>query len=367
MPKKAPKKKEYGLAIDNLPGYFLIFCVIASLIGLFFVVKRFLPAIIVAAILTIAFYPVYKRLTKVFKGRNWLASILSVLLVVVVIVVPVTLLILLLSREAFDTYVFIEEKVSSGALDQFLKWEDGGYLFDLKQRLLPVIDLDTVDIKSSITNTAQTVSSFLVTQSANFLKGFTTFMLDFAVMLFAMYYFFKDGKVLKKKLIEFMPLPTTYERKIFNKLEDMVGAIIYGLFLTAVAQGVLGGIGFALAGVSNAIFWGALVAFFALIPLIGTGVIMAPAGILLLLTGNIAAGVFLLLWGFFIVGLVDNILKPYLVSGKAHTYPLLTFLSIFGGIFAFGMKGILFGPVIMMLAVTFLYIYRLEYKPVLKE
>lgn len=365
--KKSVQQGVYGLAVRNMPGYFLLISLIISLIGLYIVLERFVTVVILASILAIAFYPVYKRILAWFRYKSALASLVSCLLVILIIVIPISLLILLLVREAYDTYLLIEAKVAAGYFDNLLKWENGGALFDLKEKLLPVVDLDTLDIKKTITSTAQSVSTFLVAQTAIFLKKFTTFLIDFVVMMFVLFYLFRDGQLLKKRLMDYSPLPPQYEKKIIKKMKDMVGAIVYGLFLTALTQGTLGGIGFAIAGISNPIFWGAVISFFALIPLVGTSVVWGPAGLILIFTGSVGWGVFVLLWGFFVVGLVDNFMKPYLIGGKAHTYPLLTFLSIFGGIFAFGLQGILFGPIIMMFAVTILYIYKSEYRPVLRE
>lgn len=364
---KVQKQGAYGLAVHNMPGYFLLISLVLALIALYVVLERFVTVILLAAILAVAFYPVYKRILTLFRNRASLASLVSCILVLLIIVIPVTLMVLLLVREAYDTYLLIQSKVSSGYFDNLLKWENGGMLFDLKQKLLPVVDMDTLDLKKTITSAAQSVSTFLIAQTAVVLKQFTTLVVDFVVMMFAMFYFFKDGSLLKKRLMEYSPLPAQYERKIIKKMKDMIGAIVYGLFLTALTQGALGGIGFALAGISNPIFWGAVVAFFALIPLVGTGIVWLPAGLILIFTGSVGWGVFVLLWGFFVVSLVDNFMKPYLIGGKAHTYPLLTFLAIFGGIFAFGLKGVLFGPIIMMFAVTILYIYKSEYRPILRE
>lgn len=357
----------YGLAVKKMPAYFLLVSLIIALIGLYVVLERFVTVIVLAAILSVAFYPVYKRILAAFRNRSGFAAFVSCVLVVFIILIPVTLMILLLVREAYDTYLLIQTKVASGYFDNLLKWENGGILFDLKQKLLPVVDLDTLDIKKTITSTAQSVSTFLIAQTAIVVKQFTTSLIDFVVMMFAMFYFFKDGALLKKRLMDYSPLPMQYEKKIIKKMKDMVGAIVYGLFLTALTQGTLGGIGFALAGISNPIFWGAVISFFALIPLVGTGIVWGPAGLILIFTGSVGWGIFVLLWGFFVVSLVDNFMKPYLIGGRAHTYPLLTFLAIFGGIFAFGLKGVLFGPIIMMFAVTILYIYKSEYRPILRE
>lgn len=361
------EEARHTLILEKLPGAFLIVCVLLSLLALFYVLSPFLTVLGLAAVITIAFYPIYKRLVKLFRGHSRIASLLSCLLVVLVIIIPLTIFVILIASEGWSTYQIVSEKINSGVFDQYLQWEDGGFFYDLKQKVAPVVDLDSIDLKGDIIALAKSLSDFLIEQTVNIVTGVSSILLNFFVMLFAMYYFFKDGPKLVQKLAVISPLPSVYEVQLFKKLSSMVKAIILGVFVTAIAQGVLGGIGFAIAGVSNPVFWGAAMAFFSLVPMVGTALIWVPAVIILSVLGNYGSALFVLLWGILLVGSVDNILRPYLIGGKAHTYPLLTFFVVLGGIWVMGFKGVIVGPLILMLLMSFLHIYEAEYSQVLKK
>ncbi len=366
---KADLKGKFGglLIIEKLPGYFLLICLVIVFLFLIYLLSPFITVIFVGAVLTVAFYPIYRVLNRWLRGMSRLASLLTCIFVILVILAPLSIFILLLASEAFDTYQIIQVKIESGVFDKYLQWEDGGFFYDLKQNLDPVVDLDNIDLKKNIVGVAQSLSSFLVSQTATFLKGLSTIFVSIIVMLFTMYYFFKDGDKLVKKAGTLSPLPSVYEKELFGKIGSMVKAVVFGVFLTSVIQGLVGGVGFAIAGISNPVFWGTAIAFFSLVPVIGTAVIWVPAGIVLAILGEYSSAIFILIWGALAVGSVDNFVRPYLIGGKAHTYPLMTFLVVLGGVMTMGLKGVIIGPLILVILMSFLHIYEAEYGRVLKK
>ena len=186
-------------------------------------------------------------------------------------------------------------------------------------------------------------------------------------MIFAMFYFIKDGSVIVKKIMALSPLPEPYEKKLFHRLKTMINATLYGTFFTAIIQGFLGGIGFAIAGISQPILWGTVMAFFALAPYVGTAFVWVPAVLILLFTGSFGAGIFLLIWSVLLVSTIDNFLLPYLIGSSAKTYSLLTFLCVIGGIYVWGFPGLVLGPLVLTLLIAMSEIYEAEYRPLLKE
>ncbi len=362
-----PKTKEDALIIDKLPGLFLLLALLVAIYYLFGILKPFLSVLVIAAVLSVAFYPMYTGLKKLFRGSGNLASLVSCLLVVVIIIVPLALFILMLTNEAFSTYQAIRFKVESGVFDQYLLWQDGGFFYDLKQRIDPFVDINALDLKKNIVEGAQNLSTFLFDQTANLLAGISSLLFSFGIMLFSMFYFFRDGTELIKRVGMMSPLPAAYEQELFRKIDSMVKAIVFGVFLTSIIQGVIGGIGFAIAGISNPIFWGTAIAFFSVVPMVGTAAIWFPAAVILAILGNYGAAIFIFLWGLFAVGTVDNFVRPYLIGGRANTYPLITFFVILGGIFTMGLKGIIVGPLILMVVLSLLHIYEAEYRKVLKK
>jgi len=149
-----------------------------------------------------------------------------------------------------------------------------------------------------------------------------------------------------------------------KKFTEVSQGTIYGILFTAIIQGIIGGIGFFFVGIPAALVWGTLMTFSALIPAIGTGIVWVPAVIILLIQGNIISGLFLFFWSLILVSLSDNVIRSYFIKGKIKMHPLLTFFSLIGGFLYFGLMGLIIGPLVLVLSVTLLHIYTLEYKKV---
>lgn len=355
-----------SLIIEKLPGYFLMACLLVALGYLCYILSPFLTVIFIAAVLTTTFYPVYLWVRSYMPNWERAASLLTCLFVILVTLAPLTFFAFMLVDEAGSTYTLIETNMESGKFDKYLLWDEGGVVYDFLKEIDSVVDLNEINLKDSIVNWAQTLSTFLASQVTAVLAGVSNLLMNIFIMLFSMFYFFKDGKSLVEKLGQLSPLPVVYENQLFSKVKDMVKAIVVGVFLTAIVQGIVGGIGFAIVGISSPLFWATAMALFSLVPLIGTSVIWVPAAIILAILGDYWQAVFIIIWGVVFIGSVDNILRPYLIGGKTHTYPLMTFFVILGGIFTMGFKGIIIGPIILVVLLSFLHIYQTEYYKVLK-
>ncbi|MFA7685432.1 MAG: AI-2E family transporter [Candidatus Gracilibacteria bacterium] len=367
MKKVIGKSGGSSLFIDKLPGYFLILCLMVSMYFLFGVIAPFITVIAIAAVMVVTFYPVFKKFEKWFKGRSSLASIVTCLIVIFVIILPIAVFILMMASEGVTAYEAIKMKVESGFFDKYLQWSQGGVFFDLKNQIDPIISLESLDIKQSIVGAAQNVSGFLVSQTTNLIKSLSEILLSLVMLLFAMFFLFKDGDKLVERIGYLSPLPARYEAQLFEKLKNMVNAIIVGGFFAAMIQGFLCGVGLWIAGVSSPVFWGAVTSFLAFIPMIGTSLVWIPAGIILITSGEVQWGIFILIWGATLVGLADNFVKPLLIGKKTQTYPLLTFFVVLGGIFTMGFKGLIVGPLVLMIFMSLLHVYEMEYSNVLKK
>lgn len=356
-----------GLVLENLPGYFLITCLVLAFLFLLKILSPFLTVIFVASILTIAFFPLYRKIRKFFGSWTRLSALVMCLFVVLVTAVPITIFIILLANEGVSTFNLVQAKINSGVFDKFFQWESGGVFYDLKEKVSAIVDLDSLNIKENIIKLAQTLSTFLVSQTATFLKSISTLVINIIIMLFVMFYFFKDGDRIVEEIGKISPLPKIHESVLFKKITNMVKAILIGVFLTAIVQGLIGGIGFTIAGVPNPVFWGTAIAFFSMIPMVGTALVWVPTAIILAILGSYGAAIFIFLWGALLIGTVDNIIKPYVIGGKAHTYPLLTFFVVLGGMWTMGFRGLIIGPIVLMVLMSFLHIYEIEYGKVLKK
>jgi len=176
-----------------------------------------------------------------------------------------------------------------------------------------------------------------------------------------MYFFFKDGKAIVHAVEKIIPLPKPYGEEIFQKFRQVSLAMLYGVFFTAIAQGIFGGLGLAAAGIRNPIFWGTVMAFFGMLPVGGTGIVWLPAGLYLLATDHYIQGVGLLLWGGLIVAFVDNLIKPMIIAKQTQTYPLATFLVVIGGLMVFGLKGAIIAPMVLAALVSLIHIHQMEH------
>jgi len=338
----------------------------------------FFTVLIFAIFFATIFYPIFRRLKKLFGGRGGIASLLTCLFTLLVITIPLSLFGTLLISEGIDAFNNISTKVQEeGYVQDLLAWQEGSFVYDQFQKIAPFVNSNGFDINEvnfdfvgQISSTAQKVVDVLREQLNNvlgFIKNIIWFIISFMIFFFALYYFFKDGDVFVKKLMDLSPLPEKHERTVFKKFKEVSLAMIFGIFFTAVIQGTLAGIGYAVVGLNNPIFWATATGLFSLVPLVGTAIVWVPASLIIFFSGNYVGGVGLFLWGVLVVSTVDNLIRPYLIEGRAPVHPLLTFLAVFGGIMAFGLQGIIYGPIILNLLLAFLHIYELEYAKVLKN
>jgi predicted PurR-regulated permease PerM len=187
--------------------------------------------------------------------------------------------------------------------------------------------------------------------------------LNVFLMLVSMYYFFLDGRRLIAEAFRLLPLDPGYPKQWAQEFKDVAYALMYGNSLTALIQGGVGLLGLWLAGVPHALVWGAAMAATALIPVGGTALVWGPIGVALVVVGRTTEGLFLLCWGAFVVSTLDNVLRPRLCGARMRVHPLLVFLSMFGGLGAFGMAGLLLGPLVTSLFMSMIRIYRRDYLP----
>ena len=189
----------------------------------------------------------------------------------------------------------------------------------------------------------------------------TELIIDLFLMTVAMYYFFLDGRRLWAEATQLIPLDKRYIRAFAQEFTDVAHAIVYGNTVTAFVQGALGMVGLLLAKVPHAGVWGAAMVLVALVPVGGTAFVWGPIGVVLLMAGKVNEGVFLLAWGAFVVGSIDNVVRPRLCGSRMALHPLLVFLSMFGGLAVFGMMGLLVGPLIASLFMAMVRIYRRDF------
>lgn len=359
-----------SMILPKLPAYFLFACLLWIGWQLLQVVQPFMMVLIFSAIVATVTYPIYQKLCKWFKNKTGIAAFLTCLVVMFVIVIPLALFLLVLIGEAVNLYKIVSFHVEHFNLADLMKWAPGNYFYDLSgvhhQDVVRFAQDNFDALKNGITESAKYISTFAAKQSAMILTELGLTLFNLLLMFFALYFFYKDGKKILGKLMILSPIPEKYEQELFRKFTEISKATIFGTFMTSIAQGIVAWIGFGIAGVPSSFFWGTAVAICSLVPTIGTGMVWLPMGVFMLITGN-PWGLFVLIWGAGLVSTIDNVLRVVFIGNSANLNPLLAFVSVFGGLLAFGLIGVVFGPMLLVLFLTFLHIYELEYSDMLNK
>jgi predicted PurR-regulated permease PerM len=347
--------------------YSRIAVLVALVIVLYYVfriMEPFLPALAWAAILATVFRPLFSTLS-LRLHRPRLASALSCLLLTVVIVLPAMFLLFMLAEQSVGAYRMLEARVVPGGPGYFeairkassYQW----FLVKAKGVGMPEPDLGAVAAKA-----IGIVSQFLVSRSASIFSSITHFVVNFFVMIFALYYLLLRGPGILHELSQLSPLRPEHEEKIMEKFRAISRATLGGSLATALIQGTAGGVIFFFFGLSSPLLWGAVMAVLSLVPVVGTALVWAPLVVYYILRGAVWRGIILLAIFVVVVGTVDNVVKPVFIRRGAEIDTLWIFLSVLGGIGVFGFLGLFLGPFLVTICLVLVEIYKVEFRDELR-
>lgn len=355
--------------VGKFQRYFLVGMLIILLITLLLFARPFLIDLLISGILVIAVYPIHKKILKRIKFSRSLAALISLLMVTIVVVLPFTLFIVFTASEAGDAYKLISQRVNEMIVEEHVttpaQFLAAIPFADKVESLMSYLPFTTEDLLKTVSESVGQFSTFLLGQTTNILRHLSLFVIHIIVFLMAMFYFLRDGDQLVEYLRSLVPLGKTYREELFGKLAHLSYSLIYGIFGAAILQGFLVGLGLAVAGFDNAAFWGLIAALFSPLPYVGTMVIWLPAVVILAVGSHWLAALLLMAWCMGVVSTADNFIKPYLIGASSALNPMALLIVLLGGTFAFGLKGLILGPFILTLALSFLHIYQLEYESVL--
>ncbi len=312
--------------------------------------RPFLGPLAWAATLAAVFYPLHWRMAARW-GKRWAAAA-STALVTVAIIVPSILVAVVFVEEAAQAVSSVDLSLQTPAFARIQgawSWLQGQLL---GRNLMSLDDL--------VRQASTWIAGLIAAKAGVLLRNLVLLIVDLVVMLFAVFFFFRDGEAMMAALRRIMPFRPDFSELMIAQARELIQASVIAVLVVAAVQGALGGITFALLGLGAPVFWGVMMAFFALLPVAGAWVIWGPASVWLLLTGQIGRAVALIVIGTCVVGLVDNFLRPALVSGRTQLNGLLVFVSLLGGVSAFGLIGLVAGPVIMATAIGLLEAYTIE-------
>lgn len=320
---------------------FLLLYVLAVII-LFIIFRPFLYALVLGAVLGVFFFPLNKKLIDLGIKKNFSALIL-VFLIFFLIVSSSIFFINSIVMEATHTYRSFSQYNFSDA-DEFLE-NAFGISVSTEQLTLPVIE---------------NVNKALSISFMDIIGSITDIVLGLFIMLFLLFYIFKDGENIMNSVMSLIPVSDSHKSQISTESRKILYGVMYGQFLIAIVQGILGGFAFAVFGISNPVFWGFVMAILAFIPLFGTPAVWVPAGIIQIVNGDVFSGVGLLLFGSIVMFTIENIVRPRIIGRRSGMHPLLVLLSIFGGIKLFGVIGLLIGPILVALSFLVIKFFNQE-------
>jgi predicted PurR-regulated permease PerM len=335
---------------SKVSTYFILFCLAVVFAVACFVIKPFLGSLILGAVFAFLFQPLYRKLSQFMPKKQDLSAFATMIIVIIFVLLPVIFLgsqVVKESGQLYETLVGNSKGGFAGVID---------VIKNTAQKMgVPALIPENLDI--DFNQYLRQVLSMMAQSVGGIFSSFAKITLNFFVFLMALYYLLKDGYKLKNYLLALSPLDDSNNNFIINRVRLAVFSVVRGNLLIGLIQGTLTGIGFALFGVPNPVLWGGVASIAALIPSIGTAIVIAPAVIFLFFSGNNFGATGLLFWGIVAVGLVDNFLGPKLIGSGMRLHPLAAFLAVLGGLALFGPLGILLGPLTLSIFLVLVEIY----------
>ena len=284
--------------------------------------------------------------------RANLAALLATFLAFLLVVVPAVLLTLALISQGVHLYNLVSSYLSSHEVASFGDVFRIPALRRFADRIAGVLPLTAEDLRSWAQTNLKTIAGRLGGVLSELAVGVLGFLASFLVMLFTLFFLFRDGAGLWEKLVAAVPFERSRTSFLVHRMDSVLQAVLAGTLLTAILQGLLGGIGFAVFGLPSPVVFGAMMAVFSLLPVGGTAFVWLPASVVLAAQGSWGRGIGLALWGILIVGLADNWFKPMIISGRSDLNTLPVFFGVLGGLAAFGFLGLFVGPLVIALGIT---------------
>ena len=311
------------------------------------ILQPFYGAVFWGAILALVFQPVHKRVLKRMPQRRNLAALSTLSLVLVLAILPVAVIATSLVQEA----TLLVQRVRSGELNFAAYFQQ--VLSVLPQGVLELLDRfglsNLADLQERLGTLVAQASQAIAGQALNIGQNTLHFLVSFAVMLYLLFFLLRDGGTLSARIRQAIPLDEGHKRQLLSKFTTVIRATVKGNIVVAATQGLLGGVIFAILGIQGALLWGVLMAFLSLLPAVGASLIWGPVAIYFLATGALWQGAVLTAFGVFVIGLVDNILRPILVGKDTRMPDYVVLISTIGGLSLFGLNGFVIGPLVAAL------------------
>lgn len=320
---------------------------------LYTILSPFLGTLVWAGAICVITFQLYERLLTRCKGHEIAAAALLTAAVVLAVILPLVGLIFTLSREAALAYHYLESATAGGSALALGNILNHPAVIPWLERVRPLTSSLSLDVDAMLLPAVKNGIAAMLNYSTGIVKNFFGFLFKLVLMVIALFFFYKDGAKFLERFWQVVAAREGLKATISETIKRVLGAVMYGIVLTCLVQGTLGGLGFWAAGLPSPILFGALMAICALIPLIGTALIWLPGALYLLMHGQTMHALLLIAWGVVVVSGIDNIIRPLFISGMAKLHILVIILGVLGGILAFGITGIVAGPVVLALVLVF--------------
>ena len=335
-----------------------LFVLIALGIFFFILLRPVLLAVCLGAIICTLLYPLYAMILKFCRGKRYIASFVSTFLIFLILVLPSGLVTALVVNQIFDV---VADLNASGLFSVATSHE---FYRTYLQPLVDSLNLRfkiSIDMSGLLTRLGKEAALYVYNFSPQVLGHTTSFIFNFFVMHFSIFFLFIEGPAVVKTMLDLSPLRVKHEKRLTVELKNMIYGTVYGYLATAFVQGILAGIGFWIAGVPAFLVFGTLTFFMSMVPIVGATSVWLPIAIWMFVQGETGWGIFVAIYGAVVISGIDNIVKPLIIQERTKIHPLLIFFALFGGIKLFGPVGILFGPVITALFLACIRIYREDF------
>ena len=321
------------------------------------ILEPFLVPLAWAGVIAIATYPVYERLLGRLGNREGRTAGVMVLGVALIIIVPAVVLAFLLAEEAARFYGTLNQATEGGGLVDLARLQRHPVFGPPVRMAADWLGRLGVNLDADLAPAAKGAMKFVANYAASAVKNVLLFLLQLFLVVFSLFFLYRDGRRIQRSFWSVLPVEEEKKRALEGSVTRILPSVLTGVLLTALVQGILGGIGFWISGLPSPIFFGALICVASLLPVVGTMLVWLPGGLYLLFQGMTWSGIFLLVWGFLVVGSSDNILRP-LLSRRNSGLPIsLLMLGSLGGLFAFGLVGVILGPVVIGISLVLLEMY----------
>lgn len=331
---------------NSLQRYFFIGLLFLVSILVFYIFLPFLGVLLLSAIFAVVLSPLQQKLSKYLGGRSGLAAAILVFIFLVVILTPTIFLTLKLLNETKDLYFHLTDGGDVNFIEKVTSY--------IERPVIKYFPDLSIDFSKMFSLGASWLTGHITSILSSVLSLFTNSILVF----FSLFFFLRDGEKFKNILVSLSPLNDEYDEKIVLRLKQTINTTVMSVLLISVIQGLLSGIGMWIFGIPNPTLWGSLSAVVSMVPGLGTTLTFVPAIIYSYFSGNIISTIGLLLWWVLAVGLIDNLLGPYLYSKNTEIPQLIMLFSVIGGLVFFGPIGFIFGPIVLALFFTLIDIYQ---------